>query len=306
MGRLFRSTIARLVASIFLVQILSSASAIDLLRARMLQVVYDDRARQVLDLRDDLLAQYYAGGRRRLTAFIEQKRGDIADPLIFVALNGGGRPLYSHIGAMPRLAAATRLQLVPVTRGAPPAEGLAIASILSDGSRLVVGVSTATERGFNLAFAEAIGLTVALTTVLALLGSLLVGYTISRRTHAIAETAEALAAGDFAARLPKEHSGDGFDHLRGQMNLMAERIDALVHELQSISAALAHDLRSPVARLRASLDTALREIVVGPAADALLLAKADAEALEQMLLAALELSRVQSGAVRSPQAPGLG
>jgi signal transduction histidine kinase len=81
------------------------------------------------------------------------------------------------------------------------------------------------------------------------------------------------------------------------MNRMAERIDMLVKELHAISASLAHDLQSPVARLRASIDSALAAEADTPAAEALMLARADAEALQTMLTAALELGRLESGTV---------
>jgi signal transduction histidine kinase len=288
-----------LVAAIFVLQLCSSAAAIYLLRTQMLDVVRNDRVRRVLEVRDDLLATYYDGGRAEVEEFVEQRHGSTADPLIFVALTGNGRLLLSHIAEAPNVNSTTTPETVNVVdvKGAEPGQAVAIATDLSDGSRLVVGATVATERGFNLAFAEAITLTVVLTALLALLGALLLGYVISRRTHAIAETAEALAAGNFAARISHEDTGDGFDHLRRQMNLMAERIDTLVRELQSISGALAHDLRSPVARLRASIDTALAAVPDGPPAEALQLARSDAEALQAMLATALELSRLESGMV---------
>jgi signal transduction histidine kinase len=296
--RLFTSTIARLVAAIFLVQVLSSTAAISLLRVQMLQVVQSDRARQVLDLRDDLLAAYYEGGRDRLAQTIEEERGGVADPLVFVGLTGSGTTVSSNLATVPSVIPDGALHAVQIRDpGAQvETEGLAIGALLSDGSRLVVGSSAAPDRGFDIAFAEALGLTVLLTGLLALGASLLVGFAISRRTHALAETAEALAAGDFAVRLPQEQRGDGFDHLRQQMNLMAERIGSLLEELHSVSSALAHDLKSPVARLRASIDTAMVAVEPGPGLEALQLARSDAEALESMLSTALELNRLESGA----------
>lgn len=297
MRRLFTSTVARLVAAIFLVQVLSGTAAIYLLRTQMLQVVQSDRARQVLDLRDDLLAAYYEGGRERLAETINENRGGVSDPLVFVSVTGSGPPVSSNLAVPLDVPADGVLHSVRVREsgGQADTEGVATGTLLSDGSRLIVGASAAPDRGFDIAFAEALGLTVVLTGMLALIASLLVGYAISRRTHALAETAEALAAGNFAVRLPHEQRGDGFDHLRQQMNLMAERIGSLLDELHSVSSALAHDLKSPVARLRASIDTAMATVEPGAGLDALQLARSDAEALEAMLSTALELSRLESG-----------
>lgn len=306
MRRIVSSTVARLVIAIFALQILSGAAAIGLLRLQMLQVVEADRTRQVLDVRDDLLATYYNGGRTALERGVAQPSGSLSDPLIFVAITQGEGPqVLSHVARLPRVAAGNSPVATQVWHAGQtePVEALALATTLDDGTRLIVGAVTTPDQRFDTAFAEAITLTIVLTLLLALGGALLIGYSISRRTHAIAATAEALGQGNFAARIASEDTGDGFDHLRIQINAMAERIDRLVAQLQSVSAALAHDLRSPVARLRASIETALEASPgEGPAA-ALQLALSDAEALDTMLANALELSRLESGMITDRRAP---
>ena len=302
MRKLLTSTIAGLGIAIFLLQLLSSGAAISLLHTQIREVVQADRTRELHDVRDDLLAAYYDGGYDGLREHIARRKGSIADPLIFVALTAPGDTLLSNVPAPPRGVPLDRPGIVQVPAAAGKhRDGLALAARLPGRVELIVGVRTETESRFELAFAEAIGLTLALTVVLAGLSALVIGAVISRRTHAIADTAQALGSGDFAARFPREDIGDGFDHLRRQMNLMAERIDMLVRQLHTISGALAHDLQSPVARLRAAIDTALTattdEAADGPAAEALRRALADAEALQAMLAAALELGRLESGTV---------
>lgn len=298
MGNLLKSTVARLVLAIFLLQLLTSGAAIALLRTQMLGVAEAGRTRQIVDLRDDLLAVYYDGGRGALANFIRDRRGRTSDASIFVALEGAGPSVFSNIGRTPAAVPTAQPGPVPVGgEGLLTNEGLALATALPDGGRLVVGVETITDRDFDLAFAEAIGLTLTLTVLLALVSAASIGLVISRRTHEIAKTAEALAAGNFAARLDTQEVGDGFDHLRAQMNVMAERIDGLVRQLRSITGALAHDLRSPVARLGAAIDTAQARVDDPAASELLAAARADAEALERMLTTALELSRLESGVV---------
>lgn len=297
--RFASSTIVRLVAAIFLLQVVTGGAAIVLVRARTLQVIEAERTRQVMDLRNELQGAYYQGGRAALQRYIADRRGSLTDPLIFVALTGPGEPVASHVVALPQVVAAERPVLIRVdqARGAEAAEALAIAADLADGSHLVVGALTTSDRRVDLAFAEALAMVVVTTALLALGGALITGMVVSRRAHAIAKTAEALAAGDLGARYAGTSFGDGFDHLGQQINHMAERIDRLVSELQSVAGSLAHDLRSPVARLRAAIETAQREVPDGPAAEALQLALADAEALEAMLTTALELARLDAGSV---------
>lgn len=295
--RLASSTVARLIAAIFVLQVISGGAAIVLLRAKMLQVIDTDRTRQIVDLRNDLLDAYYNGGYRALAGFVAERRGSVADPLIFVAVTGSGPPVLSRIAVAPVVPAGDRPVRIEVrhAQDGAPSQALALGADLADGTHLVVGTLTTPDRRFDLAFAEALAMVVVLTALLALGSALLTGLVISRRAHAIAETAEALAAGDFTARVGSSGFGDGFDHLGSQINVMAERIDGLVSELQSVAGGLAHDLRSPVARLRAAIETAQAATDDPAASEALQLAQSDAEVLEAMLATALELARLESG-----------
>lgn len=306
MRRLLTSTVAGLVLAIFVAQLVSTGAALYLLRAQMASIIHVGRARTVLDVRDDLLAAYYDGGGNELREYIEARRGAIGDPAVFVALSGNGPPLLTNLTRLPAaVPSGTPGEIVAQLEGTgSPTDALAVRTALSDGSVLVVGAATESEQHFDIAFAEAIGLTIALTVFIALAAALTLGYMISRRTHAIAETAEALAEGDFAARVPREDVGDGFDHLRRQMNMMAERIDLLVGELRGVAGSLAHDLRSPVARLSASIDTAAMHVAENDhAAEALQLARQDADALQAMLTTALELTRLESATVADRRTP---
>jgi signal transduction histidine kinase len=283
-----------------LLQLLSSGAAISLLRTQIRADAENSRTRQLIDVRDDLMEVYYDRGRDGLAAFITGRYGRTSDPTVFVALEGAGPSVLSNIDKVPRNVPSGQPGVVRTGHeagGLLTDDGLALATPLPEGGRLVVGVSTVTDRSFDIAFAEAIGLTLTLTVLLALASAVGIGLVISRRTHEIAKTAQALAAGDFAARLTTKETGDGFDHLRRQMNVMAERVDRLVRQLHSVTGALAHDLRSPVARLRAAIDTAQARSDDPGISEALQAARADADALEAMLTTALELGRLESGAV---------
>jgi signal transduction histidine kinase len=295
----------RLVTAIFVLQLVSSTLVILFLRGQMLDVVRLDRERQVIDVRDDLLAAYYDGGREELAGFITSRRGSAADPAVFIALTGEGPPVLSNLVRVPAIPSAVRPQPVVVRRGAdqPESEGLALAGVLPDGEQLVVGVVSLTERRIDLAFAATAGLTIAAAVAMALLSAVVVGLVISRRTHLIAQTAAELASGNFGARVPIEGTGDGFDHLRQQMNLMAERIGVLVEQLGAVSGALAHDLRSPVARLSAAIDLALARASEPHAIEALQAARADADGLRAMLDTAIEISLIEGGAVEDRRRP---
>jgi signal transduction histidine kinase len=76
----------------------------------------------------------------------------------------------------------------------------------------------------------------------------------------LAETAHRVGSGALDARVGLDGSGDGFDRLSEEINAMLERIEALVGELRTVADGLAHDLRSPLTRLRSALERAVLEI----------------------------------------------
>jgi signal transduction histidine kinase len=293
-------TMLRLVAAVFVLQLLSSAAAIFFLRTQMLDVVRADREDQVIDVRDDLLAAFYSGGRRagRFHPRPARQRGRSR------RLRHAGRWWRADLDQQHRFRPGDHAWPAPAAGAGAAGRQRHRAGCTGPGqhaarrARLTVGLMGASERRFNLAFAAAIGLTIAVAVALALVSALVLGLAISSRTHEIAKAAEELAAGNFGMRLAEGQSGDGFDHLRLQMNQMAERIASLVAELGAVSGALAHDLRSPVTRLSAAIDTALARVDEPGAVEALQAARADADGLRAMLETALEISRLEGARCR--------
>ncbi len=134
---------------------------------------------------------------------------------------------------------------------------------------------------------------------LALLGAWLTVRVIEGRVERINATAAAVADGRLSERVPLDGSGDSFDKLGARVNQMLDRIGNLVEELRILSDSLAHDLRSPIMRLRARIDNAISrdhqdqdwpEILAGVGLEA--------ERLHLMLSNALEISRAEAGLAR--------
>lgn len=299
LNRLLSSTVARLVVAIFVLQLVSSGAAMWLLYRQMEAITFGERMKQVADVRDVMLAGYRNRGVSGIGEIISYRRKSAVDPLKFVLLEGPGFRQAINVTSVPQGISENgpvRLNLRQDEDSAPVAAHVLVTR-LDGGYRLVVGAYRSKQQGLDLAFAEAIGLTLVLTIALATTSALGLGISISRRTHTIAQTAEALAAGDFSARVELANSGDGFDHLRNQINTMAERIAQLMQQLGTVSVALAHDLRSPVARLRASVDTAIARTEDAGTAEALITARNDIDVLQRMLSAALDLNQLESGAI---------
>lgn len=93
------------------------------------------------------------------------------------------------------------------------------------------------------------------TMMLALIGGYAVGIGPTRRVDAIAATTRAIVEGRLDLRLPTAGRGDELDRLAADINVMLARIETLVESLRQVSTDIAHDLRTPLSRLRQSLES---------------------------------------------------
>jgi signal transduction histidine kinase len=99
---------------------------------------------------------------------------------------------------------------------------------------------------------------IAIVIVLGLAGGLFVTRRVLRRVDAMTETTRSIMAGDLGERLPVAGTGDELDRLAENLNVMLERIEALMHGLKEVSDNIAHDLKTPLTRLRNRTEQALR------------------------------------------------
>ena len=138
------------------------------------------------------------------------------------------------------------------------------------------------------------------TAALALLGGFLVSRGPTRRVDAIAMTTRQIVDGRLDLRLPVSRRGDELDRLAGDINAMLARIETLLSSLRQVSTDIAHDLRTPLARLHQSLD-AVRRKPRSPqeyetAIDA---AIAESEAAIATFHALLRIAQIEAGTRRS-------
>jgi signal transduction histidine kinase len=94
--------------------------------------------------------------------------------------------------------------------------------------------------------------------VLGLAGGFFVTRRVLKRVDAMTETTRTIVAGDLTGRLPVAGTGDEIDRLAENLNAMLERIEALMHGLREVSDNIAHDLKTPLTRMRNRAEEALR------------------------------------------------
>ena len=90
--------------------------------------------------------------------------------------------------------------------------------------------------------------------LVAVLGALLIRRVLLRKVDSISQTTAAIMAGKLTQRLPAPHQGDELEMLTHTVNGMLDQIEHLVHGVQDVSNAIAHDLRTPLSELRARLE----------------------------------------------------
>jgi signal transduction histidine kinase len=183
--------------------------------------------------------------------------------------------------------------------GEEPIRLLSVA--LPDGYKLLVGddeerieaLDGTVLRGFGMAF---IGI-----VILGVAGGYALSGDVHRRLAAISGTAEAIIDGDLARRVPVRGSDDDLDRLALTFNRMLDRIAALMESLRQVSSDVAHDLRTPLTRLRQKLEAGLAEPLERGAA--LESALADLDSILETFAALLRIAQIEGGARRAAFRP---
>jgi signal transduction histidine kinase len=130
-------------------------------------------------------------------------------------------------------------------------------SELSNGFRLLIGRDLEERRRMFGIVAKAGQWSLLVVVVLGIGGGIFVSRRVLQRIDAMTGTTQRIMAGDLSGRLPVGRSGDELDRLASNLNAMLERIEALMIGLKEVSDNIAHDLKTPLTRLRNRAEEAL-------------------------------------------------
>jgi signal transduction histidine kinase len=128
-----------------------------------------------------------------------------------------------------------------------------------DGDHLLVGRDISNANLFRTRILETLAWASVLTLMLGVLGGLFMTRNMLRRVDAVNRTSERIIHGDMSQRVPLTGSGDEFDQLATNLNAMLDQIERLMAGMRQVTDNIAHDLRTPLARLRARLEVTLLE-----------------------------------------------
>ncbi len=210
-----------------------------------------------------LAEQYRSGGIRRLAKIINRRIITPSNTLYLVTDNDGGwiagnvkaltRELWNRQGRVEFAYQRTGRKGVEMRH--------AVARIyrLARGYRLMVGQDVEDQREFTLIIRNAVLSGLVFMVFVGLGGGWLVSRNLLKRIDGVTETSQIIMAGDLSGRVPVSGSGDEFDRLALNLNAMLERIEQLMTGLREVSDNIAHDLKTPLSRMRSRVEAALRE-----------------------------------------------
>jgi signal transduction histidine kinase len=257
------------------------------------------------------LAEQYA--QRGLSGLVQivaaRSAGDRGDGMLYLVTDADGHPLAGNITGWPYgtpvapgpVAFKVQMKVQGETLKRP-AQGALI--VIPDGYRLLVA------RDINDAalYRERIKMTLMWSGLVALVVGLIGGTVMSRnllrRVEQVNRTAERVMGGNLSDRVPLRGSRDEFDQLAANLNNMLEQIERLMAGMREVSDNIAHDLRTPLARLRARLELSLIDSPEdGAQTEAVRDAIDEADRLLATFNALLSIAEAESGARRSAAEP---
>ena len=172
--------------------------------------------------------------------------------------------------------------------------------VLPSGSYLFVGLSAYELNEMQEVLVRAAAWGLAATALIALAGGLATSLWLLRRIDAIALASRQIMSGDLGRRIAISGSGDEFDRLAAGLNEMLDRIQHLMRGLQQVSSDIAHDLRTPLTRLRQRLELARRRSkTTADFEQSIDGAIEDSEAILALFAALLRIAQVEAGTRRA-------
>ncbi len=300
-SKLFRSTTFR-ISLLYVVLVTTAAS---------LSVAYinwnsnrliDEQLDATIEAETQGLAeQYRAGGLARLVNTVEE-RSQTPGNSLYLVTNPTGEHIAGNLRSVSQalLNAKGRVEFVysrPAPGGTERRLALAYIFRLPGDFRLVVGRDIEDRRQLGRAIRSAMLWGLAIMLVVGLGGGWLVSRHLLARIDAVTETSQTIMAGDLTGRVPVTGSGDELDRLSENLNAMLDRIEQLMNGLREVSDNIAHDLKTPLNRLRNRVEDALRNSG-GEAVyrEALQRTIEEADDLMKTFNALLSIARLEAGA----------
>ena len=262
LGKLFHTTAFKLTLVYLTVFALFAASLLGYF-AWNTQRLFTEEIMRTVDLEiSGLDTQYNAGGIRRLVLIIENRSRRPGSSLYLVTAPAGVG-LAGNVASLGEGVLQNPGWTETVYRRLDDQDGVehhALVRVyeLAGGFRLLVGRDLEERQRLYKIVSSAGRWSIAVVIALGLAGGFFVARRVLRRVDAMTETTRSIMAGNLAGRLPVSGSEDELDRLAVNLNAMLERIETLLKGFKEVSDNIAHDLKTPLTRLRNRCEEALR------------------------------------------------
>src|SRR6201993_4461139 len=250
-----------------------------------------------------LAEQYRQGGIRRLVFVVDARsRRPGSSPYLVTPRAGEG--LAGNVGSLSTGILETPGWTETAYRRLDDPDGAEHHALirvfqLPAGFRLLVGRDLEERERLHDIVIAAGRWSLAVVIVLGVAGGFFVTRRVLKRVDAMTETTRQIMDGDLTGRLPVAGTGDELDRLATNLNAMLERIEALMHGLKEVSDNIAHDLKTPLTRMRNRCEQALRIArSEGDYRGALESTIAESDELIRTFDALLMIARAESGHAR--------
>lgn len=262
-GKLIRTTAYRLVAIYLLIFFLFAGFLLGYIAWNARQVVSSQVRATIETEINGLAEQYRSGGARRLAHIID-RRSRQARGFFYLLADAQGEVISSNIAdPKPLLARSAGWHDLMIVRSFDDAQEDRVPARvqilnLPNNLKLAVGHDIEEQARMRHVIRRAGGMSLILVLLLGGIGAWVVSRRVLRPVDNMTAAASRIMAGNLSERLPVRGINDEFDRLAEHINLMLNRIGELMSGLRAVSDNVAHDLRTPLTRLRAASEEALR------------------------------------------------
>lgn len=302
-----RSTTARFAALVFALQLAAAAALLLPVRALVRDQVYASATATAAMIRQDLLAiRSETGDRGLVQAVTLRSRTTTGSDAVLLLANGDGRAVAGNLDGWPAgVPLDDRTAHVELRRhGHAQPEAMLVRAIrLPGGARLLTGSVVDDERRIVQLLERATLIALALAVAFAALAAWLAARMIVVRLNDTVATLRTVRDGDLSRRVADDRSGDAFAALAMSVNATLDRVQSLVAELTLATDIIAHDLKSPLTRLRSALERAAITVRDPAAQEDVDRALAEGDRLLATVETALRISRAEAGIGRDAFTP---
>jgi signal transduction histidine kinase len=299
-AKLFRSTAFKIWLAYLVVAVIGAG--VVLVRAGWsVEKLIDAQVSQTIDTDITGLAEQYSeGGISRLMRGVV-RRAEQPGAGLYLVTTHAGEPIVGNIVSLPPSVLSqpglVETDYLRVGDVSTRHRALARVFVLPGGFRLLVGHDIEEGLRMRRIFGGALVTSLVWLVIIGAIGSLFVARHVLRRVDTITAKAKTIVAGDLSGRLPLAGTGDELDRLVQNLNSMLDRISVLMTGLHEVSDNIAHDLKTPLTRLRSRAEQAL-QFAKSPEDYRAALEKVidESDALIRIFDALLMIARAEAGA----------